>query len=115
MLTPQKIENRLYDLSKEVDETNEELIKGEKEYHTSKAALEISMAKSRLKNSHPDLKMTVQMRDDQALVDNEDLYMRVAVAEVSVKAARANVQKVRTQVDIARSIGTSVRTSMEVA
>jgi hypothetical protein len=35
-------------------------------------------------------------------------------AEATVKAARANAQRIRTQVDIARSIGTSVRASLEM-
>jgi hypothetical protein len=41
--------------------------------------------------------------------------MKMAVAEAVVRAARSNASRIRTQVDIARSVGTSVRTSMELS
>lgn len=114
MITPQKIENRLYELSKEIDTSHTELVNAENEYHVSKAAFEISMAKSRMKNSHIDMKMTATQREDQALIENSEAHMKLAIAEATVKACRGNVTRIRTQVDIARSIGTSVRTSMEL-
>jgi hypothetical protein len=43
------------------------------------------------------------------------LHMQIAIAEASVKAARANATRIKTQVEIARSIGTSVRTSMDLS
>jgi hypothetical protein len=58
---------------------------------------------------------TVGEREDRALVVNEDLAQKVAIAEAQVKAARGNAQRVREQVDIARSISVSVRASMEIA
>jgi lipopolysaccharide biosynthesis regulator YciM len=114
MITPVKIEQRLYELSKEIDISHGELINAENEYHVSKAAFEISMAKSRMKNSHIDMKMTAVQREDQALIENSEAHMKLAIAEATVKAARGNVTRIRTQVDIARSIGTSVRTSLEM-
>lgn len=113
-ITPARIESRLLELSKEIDESHEDLVKAENEYNLAKASLEINMAKSRMKNAHPDLKMTAVMREDQALIDNESNHIRLAQAEAVVKASRANVQRIRTQVDIARSIAVSVRTSMEM-
>jgi hypothetical protein len=114
MITPVKIEQRLYELSKEIDISQNELINAENEYHVSKAALEINMAKSRIKNSQIDMKMTAVQREDQALIENSEAHMKLAIAEATVKAARGNVTRIRTQVDIARSIGTSVRTSLEM-
>jgi hypothetical protein len=114
MITPVKIEQRLYELSKEIDISHGELINAENEYHISKAAFEINMAKSRMKNSQIDMKMTAVQREDQALIENSEAHMKLAIAEATVKAARGNVTRIRTQVDIARSIGTSVRTSMEM-
>lgn len=113
-ITPARIESRLLELSKEIDESHESLVTAENEYNLAKASLEINMAKSRMKNSHPDLKMTAVMREDQAIIDNEANHLRLAQAEAIVKATRANVQRIRTQVDIARSIAVSVRTSMEM-
>ena len=49
-----------------------------------------------------------------ALVQNAELHKIVSMDEAIVKANRANVARLRVQVDIARSIGTSVRTGMEI-
>lgn len=118
VLTPQMVENRLKDLSREVDDSHSELVEAESHYLSVKAHYEIALAKSRLsmaKRSAPNGKnYTVGEREDIAIIDNEELHLRMASAEALVRGARANVQRIRTQVDIARSIGTSVRTSMEV-
>jgi hypothetical protein len=113
-ITPQKVEQRLYELSKEVDESHKELVNAENQYHVAKASFEIAMAKSRIKNSHTDMKMTASQREDQALIENGEQSMQLAIAEATVKAMRANTQRIRTQVDIARSISVSVRSSMEL-
>ena len=113
-LTPMQVEKRLVDLTKEVDEAHNSLVNAEQVYHTSKASLEIAMARSRMSVSHPDFKLTSVQRDDQALIENAELHMQLAVAEAQVKASRANANRIRTQVDIARSISVSVRASMEL-
>jgi 4-hydroxy-3-methylbut-2-en-1-yl diphosphate synthase IspG/GcpE len=118
IVTPAQIEARLYALSKEIDEAHEELAKAESDYNQAKSTYEISMAKSRMtyasKSSPTGKNYTVQERDDLALIDNEQLHMHIGITEASVKAARANASRIKTQVEIARSIGTSVRTSMDL-
>jgi hypothetical protein len=37
--------------------------------------------------------MTATMREDQALIENEDLHMRIAAIEATVKAVRANAAR----------------------
>lgn len=113
MVTPQVIENRLTALSKDIDSAQEWLEEAEKEYHTAKTEYELGMAKARMTFSSAG-KLRVQDVQDAALLQNADSYIRVNNAEASVKAARGNAQRVRTQVDIARSIGTSVRSSLEL-
>ena len=88
MITPQQVEKRLFDLSKEMDEAHADLVGAEQEFHSASANYEIAMAKSRMKNSHSDLKMTATMREDQALIENEAMHLRLAIAEASVKASR---------------------------
>jgi hypothetical protein len=118
IVTPAQIEKRLYDLSKEIDDSHSALVEVESHYHSYKAHYEIGMAKSRMtismKSSPTGKNYTVQQVDALALIENEELHIRVAMAEAQVKAARANSGRVKTQVEIARSIGTSVRASMEV-
>jgi hypothetical protein len=116
ILTPAMIEKRLKDLSHEVDYSHAELAQAEKDYYETKARYEIALAHSRLSVAGKrDGKLTVSDKADLALVSVEDLHMKLATVEALVKAARANANRVRTQVDIARSIGTSVRTSMDLA
>lgn len=113
-LTPMQVEKRLLDLSKDIDEAHKDLVASEQVYHTSKASLEIAMARSRMAVAHPDFKLTSVQREDQALIENSEAHMNLALAEAQVKAARANANRIRTQVDIARSISVSVRASMEI-
>jgi hypothetical protein len=113
-LTPAQVEKRLFDLSGEVDQAHYSLADAENEFATADALHTIAMAKSRMKNSHPDMKMTVTMREDTALIENEDSYMRLCIAEAKVKAGRSNNQRVRTQVDITRSISSSIKASLDL-
>ena len=113
-LTPMQVERRLLDLSAEIDVAHADLINAEQVYHTAKATFEISMARARMSVSHPDMKLTSVQREDEALIQNAGQYVDLAIAEAEVKAARANSNRIRTQVDIARSISVSVRASMEI-
>jgi hypothetical protein len=119
VVTPAQIEARLYALSKEIDDCHTELVEAEAAYNRIKSDYEITMARSRMtyasKTSATGKNYTVQERDDLALLDNEGLHMQIGFAEATVKAARANANRIKTQVEIARSIGTSVRTSLDLA
>lgn len=119
IVTPAQIEARLKALSKEIDEVHVQLVDAERDYNTVKANFEIAMAKSRMtyasKSSPSGKNYTVQERDDLALLDNSELHLQLAIDEAKVKAARANANRIKTQVEIARSIGTSVRTSLDLA
>ena len=48
VVTPAQIEKRLYDLSKEIDSSFNELVETESVYNSCKAQYEIAMAKSRM-------------------------------------------------------------------
>jgi putative lipase involved disintegration of autophagic bodies len=112
MVTPQSIENRLLTLSKEVDDAHQFLETAEIDFHKAKSDYELAMAGSRL--SYGKDKLRVQDVQDLALTTNSHLYRALNSAEAVVKAARANATRIRTQVDIARSVGTSVRSSLEL-
>lgn len=114
MITPEKVENRLYELSKEIDTAHEDLVKAEKFYHTSKAVFEISIARARINIGTNNLKLRVGDVADKALLECEQEWVDLQTAEALVKSARANSNRVRTQVDIARSIGTSVRSALDI-
>ena len=119
VVTPEQVERRLKELSKLIDEAHDQLVDSEANYHTSKAEYELEMAAVRIefanKSSPTGKNYTVGERDDMALLQNRQLHREVATNEAIVKANRAHVSRLRVQVDIARSIGTSVRTGMDVA
>ena len=119
VVTPQQIEQRLYDLSKEVDLAHKDLTETEMKFHTGTAEYEISMARSRLelagKSSPSGRNYTVAEREDMALVANADKHLAINQIEALVKASRANVKRIETQVKIAQSMSASVRSSMELA
>lgn len=119
VVTPQQIEQRLYDLSKEVDLAHKDLTETEMKFHTGTAEYEISMARSRLelagKSSPSGRNYTVAEREDMALVANADKHIAINQIEALVKASRANVKRIETQVKIAQSMSASVRSSMELA
>jgi hypothetical protein len=114
MITPERVESRLYELSKEIDTAHDELVVAEKQYHMDKAKFEIAIARARIHIGMNNQKLRVGDVADKALLEVEQEWIDLQTSEALVKAARGNAARVRTQVDIARSIGTSVRASMEV-
>lgn len=116
IVTPQMIEQRLRELSKEVDAAHKELSDAEQNYFVTKAKYELALAHARLSTAgKSEIRLTVSDRADMAMISVEDLHLKMATAEALVRAARSNAQRIRTQVDIARSVGTSVRSSMDLA
>jgi thermostable 8-oxoguanine DNA glycosylase len=112
MITPAQIEKRLFDLSKEIDEAQASLEIAEMEFALSTADYEIAMAETRIELD--DAKMTVQKKQDMALIKNKDGYRRQVKSEAIVKIARSLIRKIEKQVDITRSISSSIKSSMEL-
>jgi hypothetical protein len=118
VVTPAQVEARLYELSKELDDVQKYSEQVEKTYFETKAAYEIGLAKTRMKyasiSNANGKNYTVQERQDLALIENEQLHFQMASIDATVRAVRGNISRIGKQVDIARSIGTSVRTSLEI-
>jgi hypothetical protein len=109
LVTPQQVEKRLMELSAEIDEAQAFLKQAELAYYTAKTECEIKLAKVRLSTKIDGVKLTAQDKADLATVECANLITAVGIAEATVKAARANATRINTQIDIARSVGTSVR------
>lgn len=118
VILPAHVDRRLVQLSKELDTAFEALSKSEHEYMDAKTSYEIWGAEARMSIKQSAIergvKMTVQDLDDQALLACRDQLTRLNAAEAAVKAHRANNARLRVQIDIARSVGASVRASMDV-
>ena len=118
VITPSDVENKLIALSKEYDEAHVQLEQAEISYANAKSLWEINSARARLTIVSRALdsgrKITVQERDDEALLRCQEELMALNTADAVVKAARANATRLRTQIDIARSVGTAVRAALEM-
>ena len=116
--TPGGVERQLIKLSKELDETHSDLVSAENNYAAVKSEYEIALAKARIElssKSAPNGKnYTVQEREDMALVANQDLHRQMGIADAIVRASRANSVRIRTQIDLARSVGTLVRAGFDL-
>ena len=113
VLTPVQVEQRLVNLSREIDNAHHDLVEAEVRYSKAKTAYELGVAKVRLSYRGADTKMRVQEVEDMALVANEKQFEELNTSDAIVRAARANAGRVKIQVEITRSVGTSVRASME--
>ena len=117
-ITPIQIERRLIDLGKELDDSYKELEAAEHGYMAAKANWEITAAGCRLKIRSKYLekgsKVTVGEVEDEMVMDCKDEMTALYISEAIVKSARANASRIRTQIEIGRSVGASVRTSMEI-
>ena len=115
IVTPAQVERRLRNLSDELDQAHKELVKAENNYSMSTAAYEIAIAKTRIelasKSAPSGKNYTVQEREDMAIVDNQLLHIKMREADAIVRAARANTVIVKTQIDLARSLGCLLYTS----
>lgn len=118
VITPAQVEQKLVQLSREYDEAHEELENAEMEYARTKSDYELTIARARLRIGQLALesgqKLTVQEKDDRALVQSAEAFTAHNIAEALVKSARANATRLRTQIDIARSVGTAVRAALEL-
>jgi hypothetical protein len=119
IITPAQVEQRLLQLSGLLDKAQEQLNSAEEQYTSIKAQFEIAMAKSRIglatEVGANNKLLTATEKEDKALIANENLHLLISSAEILVKASRANVANLKTQVDIARSIGSSVRSALEIS
>lgn len=118
IVTPADVEQRLRELGREYDEAHAKLEQIEHLYADAKGTWDVQSAKTRLavraRAGDSGKKMTVQEIEDEALVRNQDEYLAFLSADALKNVARANTNRLRVQIDIARSVGTSVRAALEL-
>jgi hypothetical protein len=118
IVTPADVEQRLRELGREYDEAHAKLEQIEHLYADAKGTWDVQSAKTRLavraRAGDSGKKMTVQEIEDEALVRNQDEYLAFLSADALKNVARANTNRLRVQIDIARSVGTSVRAAMDL-
>lgn len=111
ILTPAKIEERLYQLSKELDLAHKERVNDENVYYLAKSEYEVGLAKARLALMKSTEKMNADEKNAQVTVDCEEQVRAMNIADAKLKASRANLERIKVQADIARTLSASVRES----
>jgi len=117
LLTPYEVERKLLSLGAALDEATTDLIEAESAFTHSKRVLEMALARARadISEKYRNDKLTVQEKADIALLMCEEQVIQADADEIWVKGSKAIVSNLRSQVDIIRSVGTSVRSSMDMA
>ena len=117
-ILPMHVDRRLITLSKELDTATTWLMGAEKGFMAAKTAHDLAAATSRMRIKQRMIengeKPTVQEVEDRALIAIREELTELNACEGIVKAARANSARLRVQIDIARSVGASVRAAMDV-
>ena len=111
-VTPRSIEQRLIELEGAIDHAYEYMAKMEIAYQDAKTAYELGMARSRTAPTED--KRTEKMKEDYALLSNQPEYEEMMAAYGLVKGARGNLERLRVQVDITRSLGATLRAALEM-
>ena len=118
VVTPAQVEQKLIQLSRELDEAHEQLEASEYRSVKAETDYEIGIAEQRMRIGQRALeagrKVTVQEKEDEALVFCADLYTENNFAGASVRVARANARRLSIQIDITRSVGTAVRAALDL-
>lgn len=118
VILPAHVDRRLIQLSKELDAATTWLMDAEEGFMAAKTAHDLAAATSRMKIKQRLIengeKPTVQEIDDRSLIAIRAELTELNACEGIVKAARANSARLRVQIDIARSVGASVRAAMDV-
>lgn len=116
-LTAPEVEEYARWLIRQFNSTQKELEEIQTQFAQTESDLNLAMAKSRLQygmQSRPDGKnYTETQKEDQALVDNEQLAGIYALDRAKVEILKGRVGFLKAQSDLVRSVMVSVRTSME--
>jgi hypothetical protein len=113
-ITPMEVEKRLLELSDELDEAQDLLAKAEMDYAEADYRFRMASAEARLRIGNEDRKTTADQRKDEATVFCKAQDWDFVMADARVKIARSTVFAIRSKIEVARSLGTSVRSSMDL-
>jgi len=91
----------------------------QKEYAEKEHALRVAMAKSRValssvKNPDTGKNYTEQQKEDEALIDNEELSLACAILEAVIDVGKGKMSVLRTQAELVRSEQASARVGYEI-
>lgn len=117
LFTPYEVERKLLALADALEAATSDLTEAEAAWVISKRNLELALARARvsLAKDHSESRLTVQEKADLALLNCQEELHQADADEIWVRGSKAQVANLKTQVDIIRSVGTSVRSSMDIS
>jgi hypothetical protein len=114
-LTPVRVEQQLRLLNRQLDESQVDCAKDEKAYTDAKYAYEIRAATLMEELRFSPERRTVADKEAFVTLEARKELHALYDADSAIKITRSQIQKLRTQADIVRSLGASVKASMETA
>lgn len=114
-LTPIQIEHHLRSLSRQLDESQAQAERTERQYALAVYEFEKAKARIVLELRDSGVKWSVAETEAKVLLDADKERFAVVEAQIALNINKANIQKLRTQSELARSVAVSVRTSMGMA
>ena len=116
-LTPPEVERDNRYISRELAKVQIYLGEIQRKYAPLAYEYKVSMARSRARFgsiSRPDGKnYTVQQCEDEAFLDNEKLGLELTIIEAEIEVGKGRLNILGKQAELIRSVGASVRTSIE--
>lgn len=117
--TPARVEKNLMDLYFESDRLTQEIKKADSAWvekdHLAKVAAAQSRLEIKARAIELGVKLTVQEIEDQSFIRVRDQLLAAATAESELRVIRAQIRSNENKVGIMRSVGTSVRSSIELS
>lgn len=114
-VNPAQVEQQMLQLLKDNRAAYDELRMCEAEFEKRSSDWEIHKARAYLATFASEEKWTEARRSAYAVSKCEDARLLLGAATARVKAARAKVAAIKVEVDLVRSVGTSVRSSLEMS
>lgn len=113
--TPQQVERQLVNLMSQLEMATAELAEARTTVEQADREYKNALARARLSLAGAVPKLTVQERADKALLMCDEQFIALGAAQVALSVCRDEIYRIKQQLDATRSLGTSVRASMDFA
>lgn len=119
ILTEAQLADRFITLTRELNDATDALVAAERAYYDAKATYEIAVSRAVMqvgeRYANKGVKATVQEREAEATLMTANELQVLYGSEAVVRGMRANVNRINTHIDIARSMSALTRSAMSMA
>lgn len=114
ILTPAEVEQMMVSLSTELESLTEQMENDEQDLYAKEGAFEISRARVLEALSRDGVRRNAATVDAMVLLECKREWEEMREAKRVCEADRRQIARVKYQIDVARSLNASVRSSMEI-